>query len=188
MKVQLSRKRIAIFVLAVAIPAFSAVALASGTHGSGGHGKTKKMESHGHAEGGHGHAKVDYSNVEEHSFGKASDPEHAQKTITIDMLDKLQFSPSQVHVKRGETVRFVVMNSGMLKHEMVLGTDESLKEHAAMMMKFPGMEHDEPHMAHVAPGKKFTMGWQFTKAGTYNFGCLVPGHYEAGMKGTVVVQ
>ena len=111
-----------------------------------------------------------------------------QKKIPIDLLDKLRFSPAAVHVKRGETVRFVVMNSGKLKHEMVLGTDESLKQHAAMMTKFPGMEHDEPHMAHVAPGKQFAMGWQFTEAGTFHFGCLVPGHYEAGMKGTVVVQ
>ena len=188
MKVQLSQKQITTFLLAVALPAFSSVVLASGTHDSSGHGAIKKMESQGHDEGGHGHSEIDYSKVEQHSFGKASDPKHAEKTISIDMLDKLRFSPAAVHVKRGETVRFVVMNSGKLKHEMVLGTDESLKQHAAMMTKFPGMEHDEPHMAHVAPGKQFAMGWQFTEAGTFHFGCLVPGHYEAGMKGTVVVQ
>lgn len=93
MKVQLSQKQIATFLLAVALPAFSSVVLASSTHGSSGHGAIKKMQSHGssghrgakkmesqgHDEGGHGHSEIDYSKVEEHSFGKASDPEHAEK-------------------------------------------------------------------------------------------------------------
>ena len=79
MKVQLSQKQIATFLLAVALPAFSSVVLASSTHGSSGHGAIKKMESQGHDEAGHGHSEIDYSKVEEHSFGKASDPEHAEK-------------------------------------------------------------------------------------------------------------
>ncbi|MBT6274221.1 MAG: cupredoxin family protein [Chromatiales bacterium] len=183
MNVQISKKHIAALALACTFTALSSVTLAGGSHG---HGHAKKAESQGHGE--EGHAKIDYAKVEEHAFGKASDPEHAHTTITIDMLDKLRFAPESVQIKRGDTVRFVVKNSGKLMHEMVLGTDESLKEHAAVMMKFPGMEHDEPHMAHVAPGKQLVMGWQFTKAGTFNFGCLVPGHYEAGMKGTIIVQ
>lgn len=147
-----------------------------------------KPKGHGHSEGGHGHAKIDYSNVEEHEFGKASDPDKATKTVTIDMTDKFRFEPAEVRVKPGQTVRFVVRNTGKLMHEMVLGTGESLHEHAEMMKKFPGMEHDEPHMAHVSPGKDHVMGWQFTKAGEYHFGCLVPGHFDAGMKGKVIVQ
>jgi uncharacterized cupredoxin-like copper-binding protein len=72
-------------------------------------------------------------------------------------------------------------------HEMVIGTMPELKEHAELMKKHPGMEHDEPYMAHVAPGKTETMVWQFTKAGEFNFGCLVPGHFEAGMVGQIRV-
>lgn len=157
--------------LAATLTLLSSVALASGSH-----------------DGGHGPAKIDYSSVEEHEFGKASDPKHAKKTVTIDMSDAFRFEPAEVRVKTGETVRFVVRNKGGLKHEMVLGTQGSLTQHAKMMMKFPGMEHDEPHMAHVSPGKEHIMGWQFTKAGEYNFGCLVPGHFEAGMKGKIIVQ
>ena len=58
---------------------------------------------------------------------------------------------------------------------MVLGTPEELKEHAELMKKFPEMEHDEPHMAHVKPGKSGEIVWQFTKAGEFQFACLHPG-------------
>ena len=132
--------------------------------------------------------KIDYSDVEEHAFGKASDPKHAAKTIEVDMVDRLRFMPDNITVKKGETVKFVVHNKGKLQHEMVLGTEDSLEEHNKMMMKFPGMEHDEPHMAHVDPGKSYVMGWKFTKTGTFHFGCLVAGHFAGGMKGTITVQ
>ena len=139
---------------------------------------------HGHGEG----KKIDYSHAEQHPFGRASDPTTAHHTITVSMSDQMRFTPSQLKVERGETVRLVAKNDGKLKHELVLGTDSSLKKHAEMMKKFPGMEHEEPHMAHVSPGEEYVMGWQFTDAGTFAFGCLVPGHFDAGMKGTIVVR
>jgi len=55
------------------------------------------------------------------------------------------------------------------------------------MKRFPGMQHDEPHMVHVAPGKTGEMGWQFTRKGEFYYGCLVAGHWEAGMMGRVKV-
>ncbi len=91
-------------------------------------------------------------------------------------------------VKQGDTVRFVARNKGKVLHEMVLGTMDELKEHAELMRKHPGMEHDEPYMAHVAPGKTERIVWQFTKAGEFYYGCLVPGHFEAGMIGKIVVS
>jgi uncharacterized cupredoxin-like copper-binding protein len=178
-------KHIPALVLAATLPLFGSVAFAAGSHTgghiphTGGHGHTKKADDQ---------AKIDYSSVEEHEFGKASDPQLAKKTVIIDMTDKLRFEPAEVRVKRGETVRFVVRNKGKLMHEMVLGTGDSLNQHAKMMKKFPGMEHDEPHMAHVSPGEEHTMGWQFTKAGEYDFGCLVLGHLEGGMKGKIIVM
>ena len=72
-------------------------------------------------------------------------------------------------------------------HEMVLGTMQDLKEHAEMMKKHPGMQHDEPYMVHVAPGKTRTLVWQFTNAGEFHYGCLIPGHFEAGMVGRIRV-
>ena len=112
----------------------------------------------------------------------------ATRTVNIDMTDDMRFTPATVTVKRGETVRFVVKNSGKIKHEMVLGTPEMLKEHYAMMTKMPGMEHAEPNQVVVAPGGTGEIIWRFSKASQVQFGCLQPGHFGAGMKGAVSVR
>jgi uncharacterized cupredoxin-like copper-binding protein len=130
----------------------------------------------------------DYSKAEATPFGIAADPKRAKRTIRIDMSDAMRFTPAEIAVKRGETVRFVAANKGQVLHEMVLGTMDDLKKHADLMRKHPGMEHDEPHMAHVAPGKTGEIGWRFTHAGTFHFACLIPGHFEAGMVGKVTVK
>lgn len=127
------------------------------------------------------------SAYEETDWGRAGDPKRVTRTIKIDMNDRMRFTPSTITVKRGETIRFEVVNSGKLLHEMVIGTEKELQEHAALMKKFPDMEHDEPYMVHVDPGKRGSMVWQFTKAGNFLFGCLIPGHFEAGMIGRIQV-
>ena len=125
---------------------------------------------------------------EEKAFGKEGDPKKVSRTVKIDMADSMRYSPSEITVKRGETIRFEAKNSGKVMHEIVLGTMKELKEHAELMKKHPGMEHDEPYMAHVAPGKTERFVWQFTKAGEFFYGCLIPGHFEAGMMGRVNVR
>ena len=141
--------------------------------------------AHGPAEpGAKGARKI---STEEKAFGREGDPKKVAKTIQVEMGDTMRFTPDTLTVKAGDTVKFVVKNSGKQMHEMVLGTEKELKEHAALMLKFPTMEHEEPYMAHVAAGKKEEIVWQFTKAGEYHFGCLIPGHYEAGMKGRILV-
>lgn len=130
----------------------------------------------------------DASKVEEQRFGREGDPAKVSRTVELDMSDAYRFTPADVTVRRGETVRFVVRNRGRQLHEMVLGTTEELEAHAALMRKFPGMEHAEAHMTHVAPGAQGAIVWQFTQAGEYRFACLIPGHYEAGMVGRVVVK
>ena len=126
--------------------------------------------------------------TEEKPFGREGDPARVTRTIKVDMSDRMRFSPGELRIKAGETIRFEVRNSGKAMHEMVLGTMQDLKEHAELMRKHPGMEHDEPYMAHVAPGKRERMVWQFTKPGEFYYGCLVPGHFEAGMVGKVIVR
>lgn len=125
--------------------------------------------------------------AEEKAFGKAGDPGKVTRTIRFSMSDKMRFDPSHITVKQGETVRFIVKNNGKLMHEMVFGTPRELKEHADLMKKFPDMEHDEPYMAHVAPGKTGEIIWQFTRAGEFDFACLIAGHFDAGMMGKVKV-
>lgn len=123
----------------------------------------------------------------EHAFGKQGDPKKAVRTIAIDMNDNMRFGPAGVVVRENETVRFVVTNKGKLMHEMVIGTLGELKAHGEMMKKHAGMQHDAPYMAHVGPGKKESLVWQFTRAGEFYYACLVPGHFEAGMIGKITV-
>ena len=134
----------------------------------------------------HGAAKRAVSG-DEHPWGREGDPRKAVRTIAIDMSDAMRFTPAEVRVKQDETVRFVAHNKGKLMHEMVIGTKEELEKHAELMRKHPGMEHDEPYMAHVKPGGREEIAWTFSKPGTFMYGCLIPGHWESGMKGTIVV-
>ncbi len=121
-------------------------------------------------------------------FGRTGDPAKVTRTIDVGMDDKMHFTPGDIVIQRGATVRFNVSNHGKLMHEMVIGTMKELKAHAELMRKFPGMEHDEPYMAHVAPGKDESIVWQFTKAGEYHYACLIPGHLEAGMIARITVK
>ena len=143
--------------------------------------------AHGDAE----HAKArkfDPSKVEATDFGQEGDPKKVSRTINVDMADNMRFAPADLSVKRGETVRFIVHNDGKLLHEMVLGTQKALTEHAALMKKFPEMEHADANIAHVKPGKRGEIVWQFTKGGEFQFACLQPGHFEAGMVGKLTVK
>jgi uncharacterized cupredoxin-like copper-binding protein len=140
-----------------------------------------------HGDKPHAAKAIDYSRGEEHPFGRAAPPHKAGRTIRVDMTDRMRFHPAEITVKRGDAVRFIPVNKGQVLHEMVLGTMEDLKAHAEMMRKHPGMQHDAPHMAHVSPGKSGEVGWQFTTSGEFYYGCLVPGHFEAGMVGKVTV-
>lgn len=133
-------------------------------------------------------AKPAQVNPEEHAFGRAGDPKKITRTIKVGMDDTMHFTPGDVVLKRGETIKFVVRNEGKIMHEMVIGTMKELKEHAELMRKFPGMEHDEPYMAHVAPGKNGELLWQFTRAGEFFYACLIPGHLEAGMIAKITVK
>ncbi|NZA02708.1 cupredoxin family protein [Ottowia beijingensis] len=147
---------------AMAALATSGAAFASGTHA-----------------GGHGDGET--------AIGKPGVATKASRSITIEMSDNMRYTPSNIQVKQGETVRFVVKNVGQVKHELSLGTEKELLEHLEQMKKFPDMEHDEPGKVTLAPGKQGEIVWQFTKAGAVNFACLMPGHYEAGMKGAIKV-
>ena len=124
---------------------------------------------------------------EQKAWGIAGDARSVTRTIAVTMTDNMRFTPDRIEVRQGETVKFVIRNAGGMLHEMVIGTKKELEEHAALMAKFPGMEHDEPYMAHVAAGKTGTMIWQFNRAGDFDFACLIAGHYQAGMKGTIRV-
>lgn len=125
---------------------------------------------------------------EQKDWGIAGERRQAKRTIAVQMLDAMRFLPARIDVRLDETVRFTARNTGKVMHEFVIGTKAENEAHAALMMKFPDMEHDEPWMAHVAPGKTGEIVWTFNRAGTFEFACLIAGHYQAGMAGTITVR
>jgi uncharacterized cupredoxin-like copper-binding protein len=124
---------------------------------------------------------------EQKEWGIAGDSKAAKRTIAMKMTDDMRFTPDKLEVTEGDTIKFVFRNRGKVLHEFVLGTKHQLDEHAALMVKFPGMEHDEPYMAHVSPGKTGQIVWTFNRPGDFDFACLIPGHFQAGMVGKVKV-
>lgn len=142
-----------------------------------------------HAHGdGHAASAPHAVKKEQKAWGIAGERRAARRTIEIRMSDDMRFTPSRIELRRGETVRLVMRNSGAVLHELVMGTQKELEEHAALMLKFPGMEHDEPYMAHVPPGRTGEIVWTFNRAGEFDFACLIAGHFQAGMRGKFIVR
>lgn len=132
---------------------------------------------------GHGHGS-------EAAYGVPGDPKKPARTVEVTMRDGpgvMTYEPSRIEIWQGEQVRFVMKNHGDLEHEFVLATFEENAEHAKEMAKNPEMEHDEPNMKRLKPKAGADVLWRFTKAGQFQYACLIPGHMEAGMKGVVVV-
>ena len=141
-----------------------------------------------HTDTAHKKPKAEAVRKEQKAWGIAGDAKSVTRTIEIRMTDKMRFTPDLIEVFEGETIRLVHRNAGKVLHEFVLGTKQELDEHAALMLKFPTMEHDEPYMAHVGAGKTGEIVWTFNRAGEFDFACLIPGHYQAGMVGTIRVS
>ena len=133
---------------------------------------------------GHGHG-------DEAAYGKPGDPKKPARLVQVSMREtdgKMLFFPDKVEVKAGEQVRFKLANNGEVEHEFVLASVEENAKHKIQMEKNPDMEHEDPNARRLQPKKGDEIVWQFTKAGTFEYACLIPGHYESGMKGTVVVK
>lgn len=125
------------------------------------------------------------------AIGMPGNAAKAKRTITVTMKETddgaMAFNPAKISIREGETVRLKLKNSGQLEHEFVMDTPDEIIEHKAMMQKFPEMEHDDPNARRLAPGGKDEIIWTFAKAGDFGFACLIPGHYELGMKGDIKV-
>lgn len=136
-------------------------------------------------------ADAGHSHGDDRAYGEPGDPKKPARTIQITMREadgKMVFIPNKIDIRKGEQVKFAIRNNGELDHEIVVGTlDENLK-HMAEMMKNPDMEHDDPNAKRLAPKKTGDIVWKFTKAGEFDFSCLIPGHREAGMSGTIIVK
>lgn len=128
---------------------------------------------------------------EHYSAGVPGNPKQPARVVEVAMRDgdgKMEFVPDHVDVKKGEQVRFLIRNQGALKHEFTLASVADNNKHAELMKKYPDMEHDDPNAKSVDPGKTAEILWRFNKAGEFEFACLIPGHREAGMRGTVTTK
>jgi uncharacterized cupredoxin-like copper-binding protein len=124
---------------------------------------------------------------ESYSAGEPGNPKKPSRTIEVEMSE-MEFTPTRIEVKRGEQIRFVIRNLGSEDHEFLLATKEENLKHAEVMKKNPRMEHDDPNGVRLAPKKSAEIIWKFTKAGTFEYSCLIPDHREYGMIGQVTVK
>ncbi len=136
--------------------------------------------------GHHGH-----NHAAETAYGRPGDPTKGGRVIQVAMRETesgMAFVPDRIEITRGEQVQFVLRNSGELDHELVIGTVEANRQHAEAMAEHPEMVHDDLNARRLRPKTSGVLRWQFTEAGTFEYACLIPGHREAGMVGTVVVR
>lgn len=164
----------------IAAGIFPVMALATGQDMKGHDMKGHDMKGHNMS----GMQKVEQSSA----IGKPGNAAQVTRTVEVVMDDNMRFTPANITVKAGETIRFFVKNAGKLQHEMVLGELKELKAHAEMMRSMPTMQHEEPNMVNLKPGQRGGIVWQFTQAGMVDFACTIPGHMESGMVGKVVVS
>jgi len=136
----------------------------------------------------HGNTRVSRRPANARSIGQPGVPGQVSRTIAVTMSDNMRFTPDRIEAHKGETIRFVLQNQGRMRHELVLGDQEALRRHAALMQMMPDMQHSGPNMASLAPGERGELIWKFTRTGTVSFACLQVGHLEAGMRGAVAVQ
>jgi uncharacterized cupredoxin-like copper-binding protein len=160
-------------------------AFAAGSHTDGHGHDEKKKDTHGHDD-------TDDHHAGKMAVGEPGKRSKARKTIVIVMKETddgdMIFTPKKIKVKEGQTIRFVIKNKGELEHEFVLDNHDGVMEHKALMEKFPEMEHDDPNSTRLEPGKNGEVIWKFTNGGSFEFACLIPGHYDAGMKGDIKVS
>jgi uncharacterized cupredoxin-like copper-binding protein len=134
---------------------------------------------------GHSHDQLTFS------AGEPGDPKKPAQVFLIVMReteDKMVFIPDRIEVRKGAQVRFILRNNGALEHEFVLASVEDNRKHAEEMRKYPDMEHEDPNGKRLKPKQSSEIVWRFTKAGEFEFACLIPGHPEAGMTGKVIVK
>lgn len=147
----------------------------------------------GHDHGGHGghgdaHAGHDMGHMDDTSrFGTPGDAKKAARTVTIK-ASEIAYDLSSLEVKTGETIAFVLVNDGTQDHELGVGDAAFFEAHRKMIADMPGMAHETANIVVAKPGETETFAWTFSKAGTFQFACSMPGHAELGMTGAITVR
>jgi uncharacterized cupredoxin-like copper-binding protein len=122
-----------------------------------------------------------------YAAGEPGDPKKPARTVQVEMSEMV-YTPLRIEVKRGEQIRFAIRNVGKEEHEFLLATTEENLKHAEDMKNNPQMAHDDPNGVRLAPEKSAEIVWKFTRTGTFEYSCLIPGHRDGGMIGQIVVK
>lgn len=126
----------------------------------------------------------------EMKVGMPGDPADVTRTIEVTMREtedgRMLFEPRSLDIKQGATIRFNVINEGATEHEFVIDTVAGNARHKKAMAEME-MEHDDPNSVRLDAGASGEVIWTFANAGRFEFACLIPGHYEAGMHGPIAV-
>ena len=132
-----------------------------------------------------------HENHEHFSAGEPGDPQKPSRTVKVSMLEegeRMLFDPPSFEVRQGEQIRFVLFNEGSEYHEFVLATHAENRKHADFMKKFPNMEHNDPNAKRLSALSSGELLWKFIRRGEFEYACLIPGHFQAGMHGKIIVK
>jgi len=132
-----------------------------------------------------------HENQDHFSAGQPGDPRKPSRIVKVSMLEegkRMLFDPPAIEVRLGEQVRFVLFNEGSEYHEFVLATHTENRKHAELMKKFPEMEHNDPNAKRLSALSSGELLWKFTRPGEFEYACLIPGHFQAGMHGKITVK
>jgi uncharacterized cupredoxin-like copper-binding protein len=139
--------------------------------------------------GGFGHTPPSSGQENTGGVGGPADADQAARTVEVTTLDTMTFQPSSITVSAGETVTFVVTNSGQAVHEFTLGDAAMQQQHAAEMAQMgDAMAHEGANSIRLLPGETKQLTWRFGNTGRLEYGCHEPGHYQAGMRGQIGVE
>ncbi len=114
----------------------------------------------------------------------SSRPREAQERTVILDVRHSRFSPDEIRVRPGTTVRFVVRNTDPIAHELIVGDEGVQDRHERGTEAHHG---DVPGEVSVAAGGTATTTYTFSRAGRVLLGCHLPGHWDYGMRGVVEV-
>ena len=129
------------------------------------------------------------SSAAEAGAGGPAAADQASRSVEVTAGDSMAFDPPSLEVAAGETITFVVTNTGTNVHEFTLGDAAMQREHADAMAHMPaGMAHELPNSVAVQPGETKRLTWRFGAGGTLEYACHEPGHYDAGMHGSITVS
>ena len=92
----------------------------------------------------------------------------APQKVTL-IAKEFSYTPDKITVKAGRPVQILLDNKGLIEHDFVL---DQFKVRTNL----------------IKPGKSGSVTFTPKVKGKFEFYCSVPGHKEAGMKGTLVVE